>query len=109
MKRYLIAAACLLLCLHSGAQVPAGLPSVLDISSGVTSHVQGIAVNSEKGEIYYSFTTRFIAGDSATQSRADQPPRASACSASTCRRSRDASAARPIFCRKSSKSSGFCK
>ena len=63
MKRYLIAAACLLLCLHSGAQVPAGLPSVLDISSGVTSHVQGIAVNGEKGEIYYSFTTRFIRTD----------------------------------------------
>ena len=72
MKKYAIAAACLLLCLFSGAQtpdapsekpVPDGLPAVLDISSGVTSHVQGIAVNREKGEMYYSFTTRFIRTD----------------------------------------------
>ena len=67
MKKYLIAAACLLLCLFAGAQtpgpVPADLPAVLDISSGVTTHVQGIAVNREKGEMYYSFTTRFIRTD----------------------------------------------
>ena len=58
MKKCLIGAACLLLCLLSGAQtpdspsavplpdpVPVGMPMVFDISSGVTTHVQGIAVN----------------------------------------------------------------
>lgn len=71
MKKYLIAAALLLLCLMAGAQspaptpgpVPTDLPALLDISSGVTSHVQGIAVNREKGELYFSFTTRFIRTD----------------------------------------------
>ena len=76
MRKLFLAAACLLLCLLSGAQtpdspsavplpdpVPAGMPMVFDISSGVTTHVQGIAVNREKGEMYYSFTTRFIRTD----------------------------------------------
>ncbi|MBQ3723813.1 MAG: hypothetical protein II851_08925 [Bacteroidales bacterium] len=72
MRRYLLSALCALLCCFAaGAQEPAlahgvpptDLPSVLDISSGVTSHVQGIAVNRAKGEMYFSFTTRFIRTD----------------------------------------------
>ena len=70
MKSILAAALCALLCcFHAGAQdpvlgaFPTKLPSVLDISSGVSTHVQGIAVNREKGEMYFSFTTRFIRTD----------------------------------------------
>ncbi len=68
MRQILVAALCaLLFSFPAGAQAldsaPEGVPSVLDISSGVTSHVQGIAVNLEKGELYFSFTTRFIRTD----------------------------------------------
>ena len=76
MRRLLAAALSVLLCFQAGAQIPevpadgpvpgplpTDLPAVLDISSGVTTHVQGIAVNREKGELYYSFTTRFIRTD----------------------------------------------
>ena len=70
MKRLFVAALCALLgCFQAGAQdpvlgaFPTDLPSVLDISSGVSTHVQGIAVNREKGEMYFSFTTRFIRTD----------------------------------------------
>ena len=68
MRQIFAAALCaLLFSFPAGAQAldpaPEGVPSVLDISSGVTSHVQGIAVNLEKGELYFSFTTRFIRTD----------------------------------------------
>ena len=70
MRRLFIAALCVLLCcFRTVAQdpvlgaFPTDLPSVLDISSGVSTHVQGIAVNREKGEMYFSFTTRFIRTD----------------------------------------------
>ena len=63
MKRILMAALIALLGLQAAAQLPIDLPMVLDISSGVSSHVQGIAVNREKGEMYFSFTTRFIRTD----------------------------------------------
>ena len=63
MKRILMAALIALLGLQAAAQLPTDLPMVLDISSGVSSHVQGIAVNREKGEMYFSFTTRFIRTD----------------------------------------------
>ena len=68
MRQILVAAlSVLLFSFPAGAQAldsaPEGVPSVLDISSGVTSHVQGIAVNLEKGELYFSFTTRFIRTD----------------------------------------------
>ena len=62
-----MAIALLLSCLLAGAQslgpAPADLPAVLEVNSGVTTHVQGIAVNREKGEMYFSFTTRFIRTD----------------------------------------------
>lgn len=76
MRRLLAAALSVLLWFQAGAQVPGvpaegpvlgplptDLPAVLDINSGVTTHVQGIAVNREKGEMYFSFTTRFIRTD----------------------------------------------
>ena len=63
MKRLLTAALLVLLGWQAGAQMPDDLPMVLDISSGVTSQVQGIALNREKGEMYFSFTTRFIRTD----------------------------------------------
>lgn len=63
MKKLIAAAILALLCGSVWAQLPTDLPMVLDLSSGVNTHVQGIAVNREKGEIYYSFTTRFIRTD----------------------------------------------
>ncbi len=63
MKKMIVAAILALLCCPVGAQLPTDLPMVLDLSSGVNTHVQGIAVNREKGEMYYSFTTRFIRTD----------------------------------------------
>ena len=63
MKRILVAVLAALLGCPLGAQFPTDLPLSLDLSSGVTSHVQGIAVNREKGELYFSFTTRFIRTD----------------------------------------------
>lgn len=63
MKSILAAALCALLSCAAFAQLPSELPAVLDLSSGVTSHVQGIAVNRSAGELYFSFTTRFIRTD----------------------------------------------
>ena len=39
------------------------MPPVLEVCGGVTTHVQGVALNPEKGELYFSFTTRFIRTD----------------------------------------------
>lgn len=63
MKKLFVAVLFALLGGSLGAQLPTELPLSLDLSSGVNTHVQGIAVNREKGELYFSFTTRFIRTD----------------------------------------------
>lgn len=59
MKKIFAAASALLLCLSAIAQE---LPANLYVSDG-KGHVQGIALDREKGYMYLSFTTRFIKTD----------------------------------------------
>lgn len=42
---------------------PGVLQPVVDVCGGVPSHVQGLAVDVEKGYMYFSFTTRFLKTD----------------------------------------------
>lgn len=42
---------------------PGNVPAETEVCGGVPNHVQGIAVDMEKGYMYFSFTTRFVKTD----------------------------------------------
>ena len=50
-------------CLASYAKTPQSLPREIDTGFWRTGHIQGIAVDSERKYIYYSFTTMLIKAD----------------------------------------------